>query len=293
MQLDVYLQDRRQWIDSELDSKMPGDTVRPAELHAAMRYAILSGGKRLRPILCLAAAEAANGTAQTALPAALALELLHGYTLIHDDLPCMDDDDLRRGRPTVHVQYGESCAVLAGDALQALAFQWVAETSAGAPHDPKAIVGELAQAAGSLGVVGGQALDLAAENSAATADDLHAIHQLKTAALFRAAARIGGISAGAGPDVLNALTEYGQSVGLAFQMADDILNATGTEDQIGKPAGSDAERGKTTAVSVLGLADARTRGNRFIERAQAALSVMPGPTEPLAEIARFIVERGY
>jgi len=291
--LSRHMDEKRLWVNAELEARLASSGTPPVELHDAMRYAILGGGKRLRAVICLACATAAGGAPGVASGPALALELLHGYTLIHDDLPCMDDDDIRRGLPTVHVKYGQAAAVLAGDALQALAFEWAAVGAAPSPHMPTAIVTELAQAAGSLGVVGGQVMDLAAEQEEPSAEAVGRIHRLKTAMLFRCAARMGAIAAGADDEVLAGLTRYGENVGAAFQIADDVLNASSTAQQIGKPAGSDAERSKTTAVAVYGLDGARRRADDLVSAAVDALAGLPGPVDPLQAMAHYITSRTH
>jgi geranylgeranyl diphosphate synthase type II len=291
--LTAYMDEKRAWVNAELDARMPPSDAPPADLHEAMRYAILSDGKRLRAVICLACADAAGGAPGAAAGPALALELLHGYTLIHDDLPCMDDDDLRRGLPTVHVKYGEAAAVLAGDALQALAFEWAGGEPAPPPHTPMAIVADLAEAAGSRGVVGGQAMDLAAEQEEPSTEAVALIHRHKTAMLFRVAARMGAMAAGADGDALAGLTAYGEGIGLAFQIADDILNASATAEQLGKPAGSDEERSKTTAVAVYGLDGARRRADELVSSVTDVLSGLPGPVEPLHAIAQYIISRTH
>ncbi|MCG2659147.1 MAG: polyprenyl synthetase family protein [Kiritimatiellae bacterium] len=297
--LQHYLDNNIQLINTALDQRLPAETERPAALHKAMRYSVFAGGKRLRPVLCLAAAEAigpanAGGLANaTALTAALAIEILHTYTLIHDDLPCMDDDTLRRGQPTLHIVAGEANAILAGDALLTLAFEWLAEVRAPPPYPPNQLSLELARAAGSRGVVGGQAEDLAAEGRAADPDTVDYIHRHKTAALLRASVRMGGIAAGAGNRALAVLTAYGDAIGLAFQIADDILNETSTAATLGKTAGSDRQRGKMTFITVHGLERARTRAEQLKQDALAVLDSLPGATEPLAALARFITERTH
>ncbi|MFA5042847.1 MAG: polyprenyl synthetase family protein [Kiritimatiellia bacterium] len=291
--LQHYIDNNIRSIDTALDRRLPAETERPAALHKAMRYSVFAGGKRLRPLLCLAAAEAIGPTNDTALAAALAIEILHTYTLIHDDLPSMDDDDLRRGRPTLHIAAGEANAILAGDALLTLAFEWLAEVCAPPPYPPNQLSLELAYAAGSRGVVGGQAEDLAAEGRAADPDTVDYIHRHKTAALLRAAARMGGIAGGAGDKALAALTAYGDAIGLAFQIVDDILNETSTAATLGKAAGSDRQRGKMTYVAVHGLAAARKRAEQLKQDALAALDTLSGPQEPLAALARFITERTH
>ncbi len=279
-------------VDAALDARMPPESEPPVVLHRAMRYSLLAGGKRLRPILCLLSAEAAGGRREDALTPALALELLHTYSLIHDDLPAMDNDDLRRGRPTAHKVFGEANAILAGDALLTLAFEWLAQAPAPPPHAPGALAYELARAAGSRGVAGGQYEDLAAEGGGPVAPErVETIHRLKTAALIAAACRMGAIAAAAPPPVVAALGEFGERIGLAFQIADDILNATSTPEQLGKAVGSDAARGKATYVSLYGVESARRRAAALIAEATARLDGLPGPTEPLRDLARFVVER--
>jgi len=291
IELTTYLKERRDLVDRFLDQRLPPERERPSTLHEALRYSTLAGGKRIRPTLCIAAAEAVGGTVQEVMPGAGALEILHTYTLIHDDLPCMDDDGLRRGIPTCHVKFGEANAVLAGDALLTLAFEWIAETPAPAPYLPTQLVLELAQAAGSRGVIAGQVEDLAAEGSLLSEDDLQFIHIHKTAVLIRGAVRIGCIAAGGKPAELDALTRYGADIGLAFQIADDVLNATSDEETLGKPVGSDDQRGKNTYVRIHGIPKAREMANALIEKAIGELDGLSGDPDPLAAIARFIIAR--
>jgi geranylgeranyl diphosphate synthase type II len=286
-----YLREKQQLIERSLDVHLPPETERPMTLHKAMRYSVFAGGKRLRPILCLAAAEAVGGSAETALLPACAIEILHTYTLIHDDLPAMDDDALRRGKPTCHLAFGEANALLAGDALLTLSFQWMAECRATKPYLPNQFSLELAEAAGSRGVIAGQAEDLAAEGLEPAADLVEFIHLHKTAALIRAAVRIGAIAGGTIEADLSALTIYGCDIGLAFQIADDILNATSTSEALGKAAGSDAGRNKMTYVSVYGLNGARAKAEQLVDRAIGELKKVRGNIEPLETIARFVVER--
>ena len=291
LELSTYLKERAVLIDTALDRHLPAPADRPAVLHEAMRYSVMAGGKRIRPILCLAAAEAVQGTVEAALMPALAVELLHTYTLIHDDLPCMDDDDLRRGKPTSHIRFGEANAVLAGDALLTLAFEWVAEVPAPSPYLPTQLVLELSEGAGHRGVIAGQIEDLAGEGVQLSPADLEYIHLHKTAALIRTAVRIGGIAAGASPADLDALTFYGGDIGLAFQITDDILDVTGSTGALGKPAGSDAGLAKSTYVALHGLEESRAMAGELVDNAIENLSTLSGNTEPLAAIARFMVER--
>tara|TARA_B100000809_G_scaffold234638_1_gene252214 strand:+ start:801 stop:1739 length:939 start_codon:yes stop_codon:yes gene_type:complete len=293
VEIETYLDEQRARVDAALKARMPAEDTRPDVIHKAMCYSVFNGGKRLRPILCLAAAEAAGAAGDAALMPGLAIELLHTYTLVHDDLPCMDDDDLRRGQPTSHVVFGQANAVLAGDALQTLAFEWAAEQPAPGPYAPGAFVTELAQAAGSQGVVGGQVEDLAAEGTRPSAETLYYIHKHKTALLFRAATRMGAIAAGAGEKALAELDEYGLNIGLAFQIADDVLNATSTAAVIGKPAGSDAEREKLTCVAVHGLDRSREMAAQFVQTATQVLKAGDCAAEPLLNLADYIIQRTH
>ena len=292
LELSTYLRERGDHIDQALDLHLPKATERPTLLHEAMRYSVMAGGKRIRPILSLAAAEAVGGTLDQALLPALAIEILHTYTLIHDDLPCMDDDSLRRGKPTSHIQFDEATALLAGDALLTLAFEWAARATAPKPYLPTQLVLELAQSAGSLGVIAGQMEDLAGEGKEISVGNLEFIHLHKTATLIRAAVRIGAIAGGASPAELDALTIYGGDIGLAFQIADDILNATSDPETLGKPVGTDQQRDKSTYVAHFGLEPAREKAQALIDNAVDQLSALQhGPTQPLAAIAGFIVDR--
>jgi len=278
--LEEYLKRRRSRIDEAIDARMPPAELRPTVLHQAMRYAVLSGGKRLRPILCLAASEAAGGGWEEALNAAVAVELVHAYTLIHDDLPCMDDDALRRGKPTCHVAFGEANAVLAGDALQALAFELASQCNPGSLYPPNQPVIELAQAAGSRGVVGGQVEDIVFSEKVPDADAVAFIHLHKTADLFRAAVRMGAVCANAAPEVLDALTTYAVELGLAFQIVDDLL---------------DADSGESDPMSCLAVYDtprAREESrNRTVNAVAAIDSLDKEAAAPLVTLAERIMER--
>lgn len=257
----------------------------PRRLAEAMRYSLFAGGKRLRPALALGAAEIIAGDDTPALPAACAIEMIHTYSLIHDDLPAMDDDDLRRGKPTCHRVYGEAIAILAGDALLTMAFDALADTGS------VEVVREVAVAAGVAGMVGGQVLDMHGEGRQLGLDDLRRIHASKTGALIRASVRTGALLAGAAPDTLDALTRYAERIGLAFQIADDILNVTGTQAALGKRVGSDAERGKSTYPALLGLDSARRLAQATIGEALDALQPFGPEAEPFRALAAFIIER--
>lgn len=290
-EINSYLENRRQMIQAALEAHLPSETTRPAALHRAMRHSIFAGGKRLRPILYFAAAEAAGAGADPAALPALALEALHTYTLIHDDLPAMDNDVLRRGQPTCHVVFGEATAILAGDALLTLAFEWLAQTPPPQPYPPNQLILELARAAGSQGVIGGQVEDLAAENLPPDPGLVDYIHRHKTAALLRAAVRMGGIMAGAAPRELESLSRYGENIGLAFQITDDILNETSSAQALGKTVNSDRRRGKMTYLAAHGLEAARQRADHLTREAVRAVQAMPGPAAPLIAIAETMSRR--
>ena len=289
--LATYLSERKKQVEYVLDQLLPAAETPPGVIHEAMRYAIFAGGKRLRPILCMAASEAVGSTAARAERAGAAIEALHTYTLIHDDLPCMDDDDLRRGQPTAHIKFGEANAVLAGDALLTQAFEWLATEPATAPYQPCQLALELAQAAGSRGVIGGQVEDMAAEGDTPTAERVNYIHTHKTAALFRASTRIGAIVGNAAPIDLEQLTLYGLEIGRAFQITDDILNATSSEEAMGKPVGNDQEAGKMSYLSIHSLEEARANAKRLISKAINALEGLPGDTQALVAIAEKVLTR--
>lgn len=286
-----YLDQRRRLVDTFLDQHLPPASTRPPLLHEAMRYAVFGEAKRLRPILCMAASEAVGGSVDAAIQPGSAIELLHTYTLVHDDLPAMDDDAFRRGRPTCHIQFDEATAILVGDALLTLAFEWLASSRPPAPHTPGDLVLELARAAGSQGVIGGQMEDILAEGEPPDAHRLDYIHLHKTADLLSAAVRIGALVGGGSPAQVDALGRYGIKIGLAFQIADDLLNATSDRAALGKNAGTDAARGKLTYVAVHGIDESRRRAERLIDEAQSHLHRLPGPTEPLSILATYVLTR--
>jgi geranylgeranyl diphosphate synthase, type II len=275
--------------EKALRTLLPPRTSRPARLHAAMRYSMEAGGKRIRPVLVLAAAEACGrGAGRDADPAgaAVAIECVHTYSLIHDDLPCMDDDDLRRGRPTAHRAFDEATALLAGDALLTLAFELLARCYAARPELCSALVAELAHAAGSRRLIGGQMADLLAEGSRRVpSPELDFIHRNKTGAMIEASLVMGGLCAGAGPRVLGLLRRAGRELGLAFQIVDDVLDVTEGTRTLGKTAGKDARAGKATYVSVHGLDAARRAARRHSAVASAAFRRLPGGAPFLAELA--------
>ena len=279
--LDTYLTERKALIETYLLACLPPLGTRPANLTEAMRHAVMCGGKRLRPILCLAAAEAAGGVVAAALPAACAVELLHTYTLVHDDLPCMDNDLLRRGQPTVHAKYGEAIAVLVGDALQTLAFEVLARTPEAAPGMTARLVTELAAAAGAGGVIGGQVEDIASA-SAPTRAAIDYVFQHKTALLFRAAVRLGAIAAKTSDAALENLSAFANALGLAFQVVDDILDAAESKSG-GEP--------ELSCLDIMTEAEARAWARRLTADACGALAGLPGDTFPLAAIASNLLSR--
>jgi geranylgeranyl diphosphate synthase type II len=291
----AYLEERRRLVDEALDRHLPTARTRPATLHAAMRYSLFAGGKRLRPILCLAAAEACGGSVEAALPPAAAVECLHTYTLIHDDLPCMDDDDLRRGMPTCHVKFGEGVAVLAGDALLTIAFEILAKTPPAGRYHVGDYVAELAVASGSRHLIGGQILDLEGEGSEVvlTPAQLRFVHESKTAALLAASLRLGAMTANATPARLEAVTAYGRSLGLAFQVIDDILDVTSTAEKLGKSAGKDVASAKSTYPALFGLERSRKEAARLTRQAHAALKPLGRKAGRLREIADYLLDRDY
>ena len=282
-------------VTAALDHWMPAVAEPPGRLHEAMRYSVFAGGKRFRPIVCLLSAEACGAPRSRVLRPAAAIELLHTYTLIHDDLPAMDNDDLRRGQPTLHKVFGEAGAILAGDALLTLAFEWLADCPAPAPHPPGRLARELAFAAGSRGVAGGQFEDLAAEGLPPDAAQLEFIHLHKTAALIEAACRMGAVAAGAPEDRVDRLGAYGRDIGLAFQIADDLLNVTATSEETGKATHSDAQHRKMTYVTLYGPERATVEANALCERALGSLDPL-FPKEPralLQDLARFVLARRH
>ena len=279
----------REWTrraDAQLQACLPAVEEPPQRLHQAMRYAVTGGGKRIRPLLAYAAAEAIGLPLPAADAIGCALELIHAYSLVHDDLPAMDDDDIRRGRPTCHLAFDEATAILAGDALQALAFEILAEQPAGGR-----LVADLARACGSRGMAGGQAIDLAAVGCILSREELEHMHALKTGALIRAAVRMPALRAASPPAILAALDEYGACVGLAFQIKDDLLDVEGDTATIGKPQGSDAARNKPTFPAAMGLQGSRELATSLFEQALASLRRLDGDTTMLDRIARYIVER--
>lgn len=291
MDLEAYLVEKTELVNKALKELLAGETEYPQDLHRAMHYSLFAGGKRLRPVLAIAAAEAVGGPAGDVLNVACALECIHTYSLIHDDLPAIDNDDLRRGRPTCHKVFGEAIAILAGDALLTASFEIMARSSS---RDKGALLkafSEIARAAGSMGMIGGQAVDIESEGKEITLPILQYIHIHKTGELILASIRAGALISGADEAGLKALTRYGESVGLAFQITDDILDVEGTEAVLGKPVGGDKKKGKATYPALLGLDEAKRRAGELTVRAVDALSGFDGKADPLRAIAMYITGR--
>ncbi len=286
-----YWSERQKKIEVALNKALPSASTKPATIHKAMRYSIFAGGKRLRPILALAAAEVISGKYDNALPLACSVECIHTYSLIHDDLPCMDDDDLRRGKPTSHKVFGEGMAVLAGDALLTIAFEIAAQSRPTSRYSTADIIKEVAWAGGSLALVAGQVADLEGEGKKTSPAQLRYIHERKTAALIASSIRLGAMSANATTKQLAHLTDFGQSLGLAFQVIDDILDITQTSEQLGKSAGKDLKAQKATYPSGLGMKKAEAEATRLTARARAALKPFGENAQPLELIANFLLSR--
>jgi geranylgeranyl diphosphate synthase type II len=291
--LSAYLSDRRQQVEAAIDQALA--LKYPETLYEAMRYSMLAGGKRLRPILCLAACELSNGDLATAMPTACALEMIHTMSLIHDDLPAMDNDDYRRGRLTNHKVYGEDVAILAGDALLTYAFEYVATQTQGAdPERVLRVIANLGKAVGGEGLVGGQIVDLASEGDPnVTLETLTYIHNHKTAALLEVSVTSGAILAGASDPEVEQLQTYAQHIGLAFQIVDDILDVTATSETLGKSAGKDVAAQKATYPSLWGLEESRRQADQLIASAKSALDGFGEKRQPLLAIADYIIDRTY
>lgn len=294
MDLQEYLVKKTKLVDDALEKWLPAEDCSPELIHQAMRYSVFAGGKRLRPVLVLAACESIAGTYDRALPAACALELIHTYSLIHDDLPAMDDDDFRRGKPTSHRKFGEAIAILAGDALLTYAFELLARESLTGGVNPGAvaeIIREIAWAAGTQGMVGGQVLDLAAEGKKVDLTGLKQIHRWKTGALLTASVRVGAIIGGANPQQLDLLTGYAQALGLAFQIKDDILDVEGDTAKLGKTVGSDLANDKSTYPSILGLDQAKAMLDEQVKIALGIVDKFGEEGKVFAELALFVKNR--
>ncbi|HEX9874399.1 MAG TPA: farnesyl diphosphate synthase [Deferrimonas sp.] len=294
MDLKNYFEERLSRVDRLLNACLPKEDTLPASLHKAMRYSVFAGGKRIRPILMIAACEAVGGDVAKVLPAAGAMEMVHAYSLIHDDLPAMDDDDFRRGRPTNHKVFGEANAILAGDALLTEAFILLSnpESNRGVPAETLLrVIHLIGRCAGSLGMVAGQVVDMESEGTEVDLPTLEYIHTHKTGALILASIQTGALLGGGSEEALAALTRYGEASGLAFQLTDDILDVVGDQEVLGKDVGSDEARGKATYVALLGLEGARLRARELRDLAVTALAPLGERAEPLRRIAHYIVDR--
>ena len=289
--LQSFLAARTEAVNGALDQFLPSENTRPATIHRAMRYSLFAGGKRMRPALCLAAAEACGGRDADALPLACAVECIHTYSLIHDDLPAMDDDDFRRGKPTSHKVFGEGVAVLAGDALLTQAFEIAAQAKGWPRYPHRDLILEIAKASGSLQLVAGQVADLEGEGKKISAGELRYIHERKTSALLCCSVRLGGMSANCSPTQLKALTDFGYHVGLAFQVIDDILDVTQTSEQLGKTAGKDTAAQKATYPAIVGLEKSRKIAEQLTTKAFAALKPFKGRAVALEALAGFLLKR--
>ena len=291
MDFSHYWSSRQKKVDAALNRLLPSATTKPKTIHQAMRYSIFAGGKRLRPVICLATAEVISGKNDDAIPLACAVECIHTYSLIHDDLPSMDNDDFRRGKPTSHKVYGEGIAVLAGDALLTIAFEMAASCRSWPRYSHADVIRELAVAAGSQKLIAGQVADLEGEGRKISPAELRYIHDNKTAALIASSIRLGAMSANATPKQLERLTDFGESLGLAFQVIDDILDVTQTTEKLGKSAGKDIAAQKATYPALLGLDKAKKEADRLTARARAALKSFGKAAAPLEAIADFLLKR--
>lgn len=285
MDFGEYIKRKREIVNQELESCLPDENKEPKSLHQAMRYSVFAGGKRLRPILAMASFEAVGGRGRGILPVACALEMIHTYSLIHDDLPCMDDDDLRRGKPTLHKVYGDGMAVLAGDALHALAFELLLQAK-----NPQ-VVYEVAKSIGTEGMIGGQVKDLEAEGKKVSLKQVEYIHTHKTGKLLRASVRAGAILGGADKATLSALSSYGEKFGLAFQIVDDILDVVGKEEVIGKKKGSDKANSKATYPEVIGLEESKKLAKDLLTQSKNRLRVLKNKKWVFEKLADYVYER--
>ena len=293
LELSAWLKSTQKEVDKALGRYLPRENTTPKIIHKAMRYSIFAGGKRLRPLLCLAAAEACGGELESAMAAACATEVMHTYSLVHDDLPCMDDDDLRRGRPTSHKVFGEGIAVLTGDALLTQVFLIITQTPVTKRYGIKEYVDEIANTGGSRKLIGGQVLDLEGEGKDLVKKDLVRIHEAKTAALLTSSVRLGGMSVNVTAQKLKALTDFGYNLGLAYQVIDDILDVTQTTEMLGKTAGKDEAVDKSTYPAILGLEASRKEAAKLTKKALKSLEVFGGKGKRLEQIARYLLEREY
>jgi len=292
MDITTYLKEKCKIVDTALDSFLPPADRYPEVIHDAMRYSVMNGGKRLRPILAIASCEAVGGDSKATLPTACAIEFIHAFSLIHDDLPALDNDDLRRGKPTNHKVFGEAMAILAGDGLLAYAFETIAKHTTGVPADVVVdVTCKVASATGMSGMIIGQVVDMISEGKKIDADTLKYMHKNKTGALITVSCVTGAMLGGGTTEQIDALKVYGDKIGLAFQIADDILDIVGDQEKLGKPIGSDAENDKSTYPSLYGLEKSKELARQAVDEAVEALSIFDTKADPLREIARFIVER--
>ena len=290
--IDSYFAERRALVEEFLDECVPPEDAAPETISRAVRYSLFAGGKRLRPILVLASAEAVGGLVEDALPAAAAFEMIHTYSLIHDDLPAMDDDSLRRGKPTSHVVFGDAIAILAGDALQTHAFRILADGESPITAERRlSAIALLADAAGASGMVGGQVADLEAEGQPVSSDGLEFIHRHKTGALIHAASEVGAVVGGGSDDQIAHLARYGENIGLAFQIIDDILDVTGSAEILGKSAGKDEKAGKATYPHIHGIKNAQERASELVAGALDELAPLGERAQPLSRLAQRILDR--
>ncbi len=290
MDLQSYLKERAQWVEAALCRSTDDESI-PETLRKSMRYSLEAGGKRLRPILCFAGAEGVGGSADRVMPAAVALEMIHTFSLIHDDLPAMDDDSLRRGKPTNHKVFGEAVAILAGDGLLAEAFYVLAEARGIDARLQVQVIADIAAATGGRGMTGGQVLDMEATGKKQGEAALTRMHLYKTGALIRASVTAGARLCGATQHQLSLLSRYGEAIGLAFQIADDILDVTGDQEELGKDIGSDEGKGKSTYPAIIGIDASRRQAAALVDQAIAAVVSFGAAGEPLRAIARYVVER--
>lgn len=295
MEIEDFLAAKADIVDQALDDYLPTEDEKPARLHEAMRYSTLIGGKRLRPVLTLTVAKFLFGVEEKkVMPAAVAIELIHNYSLIHDDLPCMDDDDYRRGELTNHKVFGDAIAVLSGDALLTYAFELLTKLNGEfTGEDIVKVSREMSQSAGCQGMVGGQIADILAEGKDIEKKDLEFIHKYKTGALLRAAVRTGAILGGANKEELAVLTTYAENIGLSFQIIDDILDVVGDEQKLGKEVGSDEGQDKVTFPKVYGLEESRNMAQKKIQTAKEAIKIFGEDARPLVQLADYIIARDY
>lgn len=292
--LDEYLKGRKKIVDEALDRYLPGEDTFPSSIFKSVRYSVFAGGKRIRPILCMGSAEAVGGNIEEVLPVACALELIHTYSLIHDDLPVMDDDDYRRGKLTNHKVFGEDIAILAGDALLTEAFRLMSKKEFAGKTPPDrllSVISDISEAAGFLGMVGGQIVDVQSEGKKVGEETLNYIHTHKTGAMITTSIRAGAIISGAGNNEIAALSDYGRHIGLAFQIADDILDVEGNQETLGKDIGSDRKRGKVTFPAIFGMEKSRKKARDLVNKALADIAQFDSRAEPLRMIATYIIER--